>query len=194
MLEKAELVSCWRRLPRLCLSIRPREGRLPTERILINGVMTETLRERLVPGMCAIFVGLNPSPVSVQAGHYYQGQLGRRFWDRVHEYGMIPWDRVGAEDDFAIKLCFGFADLVRRPTPCDNGLTRAEKVRGATDLIARLQRLPDRPPIIFVFKDAWDFAGLGLEKAGFRILRFPGPYAARDLVARQMTELVAALG
>ncbi len=90
---------------------------MPIERILIDGVTTETLREHLVPGLRAIFVGLNPSPASVRTGHYYQGTLGRRFWDRVREYGIVPWERVGAEDDFAIKLGFGFADLVRRPTP-----------------------------------------------------------------------------
>ena len=32
------------------------------------------LRDRL------LFVGLNPSPVSVEAGHYHQGRLGRTFW------------------------------------------------------------------------------------------------------------------
>jgi len=32
------------------------------------------MRDRL------LFVGLNPSPVSVDAGHYHQGKLGRTFW------------------------------------------------------------------------------------------------------------------
>lgn len=167
---------------------------MPTERILINGVMTETLQEHLRPGLRAVFVGLNPSPVSVKAGHYYQGTLGRRLWDRLREYGIVRWERVGAEDDFAVKLGFGFADLVRRPTPRGDGLTRAEKAEGAVTLVARLRQLPDRPLIVFVFKDAWDFAAPGLEQAGFRTLRLPGPYAAKELVASQMREIAAALG
>lgn len=166
---------------------------MPTERLLINGQMIETLREHLVPGLRAVFVGLNPSPVSVKAGHYYQGRLGRLFWKRMRNHGIVPWDQVGAEDDFAVKLGFGFADLVRRPTPRGNGLTTREKAQGAADLIARMQRLPDRPRIVFVFKEASDFAASGLEKAGFRTVRLPGPYAPRDLAASQMKELSAAL-
>ena len=48
--------------------------------IEIDGRQVETLddlpplRDRL------LFVGLNPSPVSVAAGHYHQGRLGRTFW------------------------------------------------------------------------------------------------------------------
>ena len=49
----------------------------------VDGVAVETLadlpplRDRL------LFVGLNPSPVSVEAGHYFQGRLGRPFWRRL---------------------------------------------------------------------------------------------------------------
>lgn len=170
-----------------------REGELANERILINGQVTETLREHLEPGLRAVFVGLNPSPVSVRAGHYYQGRLGRRFWNRMRKHGIVPWEQVGAEDELAIKLGFGFADLVRRPTPRGDGLTKCEKVQGAADLLARLRQLGDRPPIVFVFKEAWRFAAPGLERAGFRALRFPSPFTATDLVASQMRELVVAL-
>lgn len=170
-----------------------REGELANERILINGQITETLREHLEPGLRAVFVGLNPSPVSVRAGHYYQGRLGRRFWNRMREHGIVPWEQVGAENELAIKLGFGFADLVRRPTPRGDSLTKCEKVQGADDLLARLQQLGDHPPIVFVFKEAWRFAATGLERAGFRALAFPSPFTATDLVASQMRELVVAL-
>jgi TDG/mug DNA glycosylase family protein len=141
----------------------------------------------------AVFVGLNPSPVSVRAGHYYQGQLGRRFWNRLREHGIVPWEQVGAEDELAIKLGFGFADLVRRPTPRGDSLTKSEKVQGAADLLARLQQLGDRPPVVFIFKEAWKLTAPGLERAGFRALRFPSPFTAKDLVASQMRELAVAL-
>lgn len=167
---------------------------MATEHILINGQLTETLREHLVPGMRAVFVGLNPSLVSVKAGHYYQGQLGRRLWDRLREFGLVPWDEFGTEDDFAIKLGFGFADLVRRPTPRAACLTTVEKVQGAADLLTRLRSLPDRPPIVFVYKEAWYFAGPGLEEVGFRTLRLPGPYAPKQVAVMQMKELAATLG
>lgn len=37
-----------------------------------------TLRDVLPESPRAVVVGLNPSPVSVAAGHYYQGQVGQR--------------------------------------------------------------------------------------------------------------------
>ena len=58
--------------------------------IEIDGRDVETLadlpplRDRL------LFVGLNPSPVSVSAGHYHQGRLGRSFWGRLMTAGIIP--------------------------------------------------------------------------------------------------------
>ena len=50
---------------------------------MVDGTAVETLadlpplRDRL------LFVGLNPSPVSVAAGHYHQGRLGQTFWRRL---------------------------------------------------------------------------------------------------------------
>ncbi|MBV9247290.1 MAG: hypothetical protein JO366_21040 [Methylobacteriaceae bacterium] len=43
-----------------------------TETIKISGQDVRTLRELLRPGLKAVFVGINPSRVSVDAGHYYQ--------------------------------------------------------------------------------------------------------------------------
>ena len=40
-----------------------------------------------------LFVGLNPSPVSVTAGHYHQGRLGRTFWRRLMLAGVLPAER-----------------------------------------------------------------------------------------------------
>ena len=37
-----------------------------------------------------LFVGLNPSPVSVEAGHYHQGRLGRTFWRRLMLARILP--------------------------------------------------------------------------------------------------------
>ncbi|HEX7223850.1 MAG TPA: hypothetical protein VF231_11400, partial [Candidatus Limnocylindrales bacterium] len=61
---------------------RPEPGPHRTT-LVLDGRPVETLadlpplRDRL------LFVGLNPSPVSVEAGHYHQGRLGRSFWNRL---------------------------------------------------------------------------------------------------------------
>ena len=48
--------------------------------ILVGGRPVETLADLPPERGRLLFVGLNPSPVSVAAGHYHQGRLGRRFW------------------------------------------------------------------------------------------------------------------
>jgi len=56
---------------------------MAVETIDLNGQSVETLKELLKPGLRAVFVGINPSPKSVKHGHYYQGKLGKRFWNRL---------------------------------------------------------------------------------------------------------------
>ena len=54
------------------------------------GQKCETLADILEPGLVCVFVGLNPSVVSVEAGHYLQGTLGRQFWRLLITYGILP--------------------------------------------------------------------------------------------------------
>src|SRR5579872_3566677 len=89
---------------------------MATETIMVDGIPVVTLRELLGPSLQAVFVGFNPSPVSVAAGHYYQGRHGKTLWGRLARYGILPNAPKGAEDEHAFLLGFGFADLVRRPT------------------------------------------------------------------------------
>jgi TDG/mug DNA glycosylase family protein len=80
--------------------------------IIVDGRPVETLvdlpplRDRL------LFVGLNPSPVSVEAGHYFQGRLGRAFWGRLMVAGILPKDTdLDAADDALMALGHGLTDL-----------------------------------------------------------------------------------
>ena len=47
--------------------------------LTIDGRAVETLADLPPERGGLLFVGLNPSPVSVTAGHYHQGTLGKRF-------------------------------------------------------------------------------------------------------------------
>src|SRR3982751_3416825 len=60
--------------------------------MVIDGRRVETLADPPPLRNRLLFVGLNPSPVSVAAGHYHQGRLGRRFWTRLIRAGIIPHD------------------------------------------------------------------------------------------------------
>ena len=121
-----------------------------TETIKISGQDVRTLKELLRPGLRRFLFGINPSRVSADAGHYYQGKLGRRFWDRLQQYRITTTLPKRGEDIAAFNQGFGFADLIRRPTERDT-LTRAEKRAGVDDLADRLGKTADKPLIVFTF-------------------------------------------
>ena len=86
----------------------------------VDGASVQTLadlpplRDRL------LFVGLNPSPVSVAAGHYHQGRLGRSFWRRLKTAGLIPpATELEWADDALLAAGHGITDLLKVPTPRD---------------------------------------------------------------------------
>jgi TDG/mug DNA glycosylase family protein len=87
------------------------------------GREVETLEDLLRPGLTAVCVGITPSPVSVAAGHYYQGRVGQRFFDRLRQVGLLPDGSPGFEADVAFaaarKLACLFCDCSRakRTTP-----------------------------------------------------------------------------
>jgi hypothetical protein len=87
---------------------------------LVDGRAVDTLadlpplRDRL------LFVGLNPSPVSVEAGHYHQGRLGRTFWRRLMLAGILPpGTPVETADDALLAAGHGITDLLKAPTARD---------------------------------------------------------------------------
>ena len=162
--------------------------------IVIDGEPATTLAEMLKPGLKAVFVGINPSPVSVAKGHYYQGTLGRRLWQRLSGYGMVDGVApIGREDDYAVAQGYGFADLIRKPSARATDLTKQEKRNAVPDLASRLGSLPDRPVIVFVFREALDLCRDGLRRLGFEVFCMPGPYAAKAIEQAVMHEIGAAV-
>ena len=166
---------------------------MTVEHIFVGGERVQTLKERLRPSLKGVFVGINLSPVSVAAGHYYQGKLGKRFWKRLRDYQITGPLSLGAEDDDAYAQGFGFADLVRRPTRSSKDLSREELVEGARELLMRLERLGDKPLIIFVFAKAADAAEEIVRESGHDTFRMPGPYESKSIERRRMTDLRSAL-
>lgn len=166
---------------------------MPTEMIFWNGEGVETLCELLRQGLDAIFVGLNPSPVSVRAGHYYQGLLGLRFWGRLQKYGLTTELPAGREDEAAYEQGYGFTDLVRRPTARAADLTPTEINASVPDLIKRIEAAGEGVPIICTFGIVFKATHAQLEGAGHEVLRMPSPYARREVVDAEMAALLSAV-
>lgn len=165
---------------------------MPTERITVDGREVTTLKELLRPGLRIVVVGINPSPVSVRAGHYYQGRLGRRFWQRFQHIGAAANLPRGGEDEEAFRQSVGFADLVRYPTPNARTIGQRELAAALPDLRRRVHPTGCRR-LLFVFRAARN-AAAPLERDGYELLSMPAPYASQGEVATALAALRRWLG
>ncbi len=173
------------------LTERPGPGPHRTT-ISVDGAAVETLadlpplRDRL------LFVGLNPSPVSVAAGHYHQGRLGHTFWKRLMTAGVIPRAAaIETADDALMAAGHGITDLLKVPTARDVA-TDAELTAGVGPLWQKIAIW--RPAaVVFIYKrgasisagrplsESWgQLAGVAL--AGRPCFLMPGPYAPTEQV------------
>jgi TDG/mug DNA glycosylase family protein len=165
-----------------------------------RGEEIETLADLLRPGLRAVCVGINPAPRSVAAGHYYQGQLGQRFFRRLRLVGLLP-DGAGWEDDRAFANGVGFTDIVKRPTAKASEIGSEEFAHGKP-LLER--KLAEAHPelLVFSFKRTaeilfGEMAGngfVGRQLAGAEVFVMPGPYAKAGEVSARLAELGRYLG
>jgi double-stranded uracil-DNA glycosylase len=160
--------------------------------VTVDGVDVETLadlpplRDRL------LFVGLNPSPISVMAGHYHQGRLGRTFWRRLMIARVIPSATpIETADDALLAAGHGITDLLKLPTPRDVA-TDAEMTAGVGPLWQKIALW--RPAaVVFIYKRAASISAgralteswgqlPGVALAGRPCFLMPGPYAPVEQV------------
>ncbi len=171
------------------LLFRPGPGPHRTT-LTIDGQSVETLADLPPERGGLLFIGLNPSPVSVTAGHYHQGNLGRRFWSRLIRVGIVPADTpIDAADDALVAAGHGITDLLKRPTPRDTA-SDAELTRGVGGLWQKIALW--RPgAVVFIYKRAATIsAGRDLTEAwgqlegvamgGRPCFLMPGPYAPTE--------------
>lgn len=160
--------------------------------LTIGGRAVETLVDLPPERGGLLFVGLNPSPVSVEAGHYHQGTLGRRFWGRLGRAGIIPADvPVEGADDALVAAGHGITDLLKQPSPRDTA-TDADMTAGVGPLWQKIALW--RPgAVVFIYKRAATIsAGRELKQSwgqldgvalgGRPCFLMPGPYASTEEV------------
>jgi len=160
--------------------------------LTIGGTPVETLADLPPERGGLLFVGLNPSPVSVEAGHYHQGTLGRRFWTRLGRAGIIPSDVAAVDaDDALVAAGHGITDLLKRPTPRDTA-SDTELTAGVGALWQKIAVW--RPgAVVFIYRRAATTAAgrdlqerwgqlHGVALSGRPCFLMPGPYAAAEEV------------
>jgi TDG/mug DNA glycosylase family protein len=87
----------------------------------------------LAPGLRVLFVGINPSLRSWEAGHHF-ARPGNRFWPALHAAGFTPRRFAPEEDGELLALGIGITNLVARPTRAAAELDAAELRAGAAEL------------------------------------------------------------
>jgi double-stranded uracil-DNA glycosylase len=142
-----------------------------------------------------LLVGINPAPVSVAAGHYYQGRLGQRLWRRLERVGLLTDCVRGEEDEAFSRAGHGLTDLVKRPTASAAAVTNQELLDGVEVLRQKVQNW--RPALIlFAFREparrlvgASVRPGRGPQFEDTKTFLLSGPYARTDETARIDSEL-----
>jgi TDG/mug DNA glycosylase family protein len=106
----------------------------------------ETLPDYLRPGLRLILIGINPSPLSVQEGHYFFRRTNR-FWPAFSRSRLsaevrrlVGRDELGPEDDVRLlEVGIGFTDVVKVPTNNAAQVTPALYAEWAPQLCARIE-------------------------------------------------------
>lgn len=98
-----------------------------------------TLPDYLRTGMRLIIVGCNPGDRSARVGHYYAGR-GNEFWPLLYDSGVIPELLDHHDDKRMIEFGVGLTDLVKRPTPGAEELTREDFAEGRIVLAQKLEQ------------------------------------------------------
>jgi double-stranded uracil-DNA glycosylase len=138
------------------------------------GERVQTLEDLLRPGLSVVCVGINPSCVSVETGHYYQGRLGKLFLSRLRRVGLLPAVLDGYEDDALYARGVGFTDLIKRPTARASGLRGEEFGYGRAILLEKLSEVQPRL-VIFTYKR--------VAQVLFGRVDRPGPIRRRDVLS-----------
>ena len=125
--------------------------------------------------------------MSVTAGHYHQGTLGRRFWSRLGEVGVLPpGTPVGSADDALVAAGHGITDLLKLPTARDTA-SDADLTSGVGALWQKIAIW--RPAaVVFIYKRGAEIVAgrsiaqpwghlVGVALAGRPCFLMPGPYA-----------------
>ena len=103
------------------------------------------LRDRIGANVRVLFVGINPGVRSALTGHHFAG-FSNRFWKLLYESGLVPEPIGFADDDRLPEWGYGITNIVARPTPGIDTLTREEYVAGRVRL--RRKVLRRRPAIV----------------------------------------------
>jgi TDG/mug DNA glycosylase family protein len=105
----------------------------------VHPVHLPPLRDRILPGVRVLFVGINPGVRSALTGHHFAG-FSNRFWKLLYEARLVPEPLTYVDDDRLPEWGYGITNIVPRATPGIDTLTREEYVAGCATLRRKIER------------------------------------------------------
>ena len=87
------------------------------------------LRDILMPNPRVLFVGINPSLRSEQAGHHFASP-GNPFWRLLYEAKLVPLPLTCDDDQRLVEFGMAMTNLCARASRSAAELTREEIVAG----------------------------------------------------------------
>jgi TDG/mug DNA glycosylase family protein len=105
------------------------------------------LRDVIAPIGGVLFVGINPGIRSAQTGHHFAG-YSNRFWKLLFDARLVP-EPITCQDDRRLpEWGFGMTNLIARPTPGIDTLTREEYAAGLRVLRRKVRRWRPRAVVL----------------------------------------------
>jgi double-stranded uracil-DNA glycosylase len=105
----------------------------------------KSVRDLIAPDLDVLFIGINPSLYSAAVGHHF-ARPGNRFWPALHQAGFTTRVLAPRQERELLEAGCGITNVVNRATAAASELTRAEIIRGARRLAAKVRRY--RPRVV----------------------------------------------
>lgn len=117
-------------------------ARRPTA-VALRAARNKRVPDVIAPGLDVLFVGINPGLYSAAVGHHF-ARPGNRFWPTLYSAGFTDRLLAPYEERELLRSRCGITNVVNRATVAASDLKRAEIVRGARRLTAKVRRLRPR--------------------------------------------------
>jgi mismatch-specific thymine-DNA glycosylase len=177
--------------------------------IRVEGIPYKTLADILPDAgpMKMLIVGKTPAPVSVAAGHYFQGRQGQLFWSALRAYRLLDVPDGTQPDDSLLAHGYGLTDIVKLPRSYGSEPSDDEYRQGLPRILDLIERLRPRV-VMFAYKGVLDkvlkfgFRHASKSKYGFNpdldskfntslfVFPMPGTPCTRAQASAAMEELV----
>jgi len=126
-------------------------------KITVDGKQYDTLSDILPESgnLEILFIAKTPAPVSVDAGHYFQGKQGTMFWNRLSEYNILNVPIGQFADEFLLTNKYGITDIVKVPRGYGNEPSDEEYRQGLKRILSVIEKYKPKA-IVFVYKKVLD--------------------------------------